>query len=525
MVYLKSNPEHLFTWIKRRGLETSILLAFVIFTGCSSLGRLSKDKPSLHVPAGVDSTVAAEADSIADGLFVTLEREKKAGSFKDMGKAHTSASDTLWKYLTAVRDSFPAVSESDSIQAIEAFNAAARYLQELAALEQRSKADGLSQELIEAKVYQLLQMARHNFERALILNPFDLETRSWLARVYQSLAARFLNEDDHKKAVKILENLTRLERGEHALYARLAESYYALERWEEAYTNFARAEAVLRGARGLDFNNAGDAPEDAPVDTASLFYYVYYQGDTQAKLHRSERALMDLERAKAYPSTEAERADIQSYIDWINWDDGNVAAVELRDRCLKLEANEEHKDAAKGYKRLLAMLNTPQARDEINWRLALLEFQHLDKKDDGIARLQRVVQGAPKDETGAPVDSTYQEYFNSYGVMCHNLGLEYFKKDRKVAFIYFKQAVAVEWENKAKSYLEIAKLSRNNPRAVLENCEQALALQEQLNEPEQMQVYRLLVEASKRLGQFDRARTYYGEWVELRRNSQRSSRR
>ncbi|MFQ5709654.1 MAG: hypothetical protein ACE5HO_19530 [bacterium] len=508
--------------IKLNGLFVQVSLwAFVVFTGCSGLGKLSKKQGPVFVPAGVDTSIAVESDSLADELFVSLPRKQKADKLREQGKSKTTLSDTLWVYLSAQRDSFRNISEGDSLQAIDAFNAGALNLQALARLQKKAKG-GLTPEVVEAEVKIQLELAKRNFERALVLNPFDLETRSWLARVYQSLAVKFVNESNHKKAIQVLENLVRLEKGEHTLYARLAESYYAIEDWQAAYDRFSQAEAVLRQSRGLDFS-AGDTPEEASIDTSALFYYVYYQGDTEAKLHQADRALIDLDRAMKLAATEQEEQDIRSYVDWINWDDGNVGAVELRDKCLALVDEEKYKNAAKWFKKLLGQLRTKRASDEISWRLALLEFQYLNRKNEGIDRLKQVVKLVEKDEHGAPADSTYQKYFNSYGVMCHNLGLEYSRKNRKIAFTYFKQSAAIDWENKAKSYLEIAKLSRNNPKAVLKNCEQAIAAIQQLDQSEQMQTYQLMVEASKRLGKFDQARTYFAQWVGLRRNHNRSS--
>lgn len=496
-----------------------LLFSLFILSGCSGAFKFSKTNESqLEVPAGVDSTVAAEADSLADRLFVSIERENRSEKYKELGKKKATAGDTLWKYLSSDPD---AALQVDSTAAIEAFNEGARNIQELAQLEANPN---LSPALQQAEVLRLLKQARESFERAVVLNPFDAEAKSWLARVYQSLASRFLNEDDNRRAVNVLENLTRLEKGEHTLFARLAECYYALEEWPEANRNFRQAEQVLRNAAGLDFSETRDFTQDAKIDTAALFYYVYYQGDTEIKMHDAEAGLASLNRALDYASTAQERADIHSYIAWINWDDGNTRAVEKRDRYIALQEKGEYKKAADGFEDLLPDLRTERARDEIVWRLAVLEFQHLDRQEEGIERLKEVVMKTPQDETGAPVDSTYTKYFDSYGVMCHNLGLENFNKSRKVAFMYFKQAVTVDWENRAKSHLEIAKMSRNNPPAVIESCKQALATPEQLNDTELLQTYQLLVQGLKRTGKFDEARRYFAEWTKLRRSNLRSSR-
>jgi Flp pilus assembly protein TadD len=511
-------------------LTVFMLIGFLAFTACagnykttSNKAITKKKKTRLLVPAGVDSSVAAAADSLADNLFVSIDRETRAETHKRLGKRSTVQSDTLWKYLASELDPSFKVSQNDSIRAIEAFNAGAKNLQELAQLEQSSEKNS-SPEFFKMRVQSLLEDARKSFERALVLNPFDLETKSWLARVYQSLAMRFLDDNNHKMAIKILENLTRLEQGEHGLFARLAEGYYALEDWDAANYHFAQAEAVLRNTAGLDFSSASDV-EHATLDTSALFYYIYYQGDTEIKMHNAQRGVQSLQRALAYASSEKERADIQSYLDWINWDDGNVEAVERRDQYLALQEQGKYREAAAGFLKLIPQLRTRRAIDETVWRLAVLEFQYLDRKNEGIDRLKHVVHLASKNQDGAPIDTTYKKYFNSYGIMCHNLGLENFNKNRKFAFTYFQQAAAIDWESRAKSYLEMAKLSRNNPKVVMENCRSALAAIEQLDHNERLQAYQLMVEALKRTGQFDQARSYYAQWVDLQKRNLRSSTR
>ncbi len=497
-------------------IALTCLLAAALLAGCSSGLKVRKDGFTLVVPPGVDSTVAIQADTIAGRLFVSIEQEEQADRFKLAGKSRTTQSDTLWKYLAATPDPALQASGQDSVRSVEAFNAGARSLQELAALEQQADRD-------QATARNLLLEARKSFESAVVLNPFDLESKSWLARVYQTLAIRYLDEQNYERAVNVLENLLRIERGEHALYARLAEAYFATEEWQEAYHNFAMAESVMRDGAGLELDPQ-TAGQSAPPDSATIFYYVYYQADCELKMHEAARGLATLRRARTYAASDKERQDIQSYIDWVNWDDGNTRAVELRDKYIALQEEGEHKDAAKGFEKLLPQLKTRKSIDEILWRLAVTEFQFLQRQNAGIARLQDVVQMAVKSTDGAPADSTYIPYFDSYGVMCHNLGLENVKKNRKVAFAYFKQAVAIAWENRAKSHLEIAKLSRNDPRAVIASCLAALNNPGQLEAVEQTQAYQLLVEALKRSGRFDEARTYYGRWVALQ-NANRSARR
>ncbi len=497
------------------------MAVFVIFSGCSSgrFGVAKRRSGRLVVPAGVDSTVAMRADTLANDLFVSLLREQRSDRLKSAAKNKTSQSDTLWKYLSNDFGPEFEVSQQNKARAVEAFNKGAVSLQKLSQLDQ-----GTQDALTKIKIEEYLKAAQMDFENAIVFNPFDLETRSWLARVYQSLAARFLDDKNHKKAVNVLENLLRIERGEHALFARLAETYYAIENWPAAHHGFQMAESVMRGAAGLDFSEEAVYGAEAPLDTAALFYYAYYQGDTEIKMHKAEKGLISLNRALKYAASEKERSDVLSYIDWIDWDDGNTRAVEKRDEYLALIDAGEYNKAAKGFLQLMPNLRTRRAADEVRWRLAVLEFQHLQRQNKGIDRLKDVIKFAAKDAAGAAVDTSYQRYFDSYGVMCHNLGLENIRKNRRFAFMYFQQAVAIQWENRAKSYLEIGKMSRNNPDVVIKNCESVLKQPDQLDSREQMQTYQLLVEALKRRGKFNEARRYYAAWMQLRNGTRRASR-
>lgn len=500
------------------------LFGLLILSGCSGGNRLTRversgDKGPLLIPAGIDSSIAAHADSLADRLFVSLNRETRSDQYIKLGQAKTSKSDTLWKYLSNDIDDALQVSSEDKAKAVEAFNQGAVRLQELAQLDQSAE-----DVQTRGRIRRLLVDGQNHFEKAVILNPFDVEARSWLARVYQTLAVRFADEQDNKRSAAVLENLLQMEKGEHALFARLAETYYAMEEWFNAYKNFKTAETVLNATAELDFSADAEMMQRAELDPSTMFYYVYYQGDSQIKLHRAEAGLVDLKRAMEFASTEKEKADIQNYMDWVNWDDGNTKAVEKRDELIALLDKEEHHKAAKGFLQLIPQLKTRRAIDEIVWRLAVLEFQFLERQNEGVDRLKQVVKLTPQDASGAPLDSTYRKYFDSYGVMCHNLGLENMKKNRKFAFMYFQQAAAVDWENRAKSYLEIAKLSRNNAKVAIKSCEGALAHPEQLDSAEQMQLYQLLVEGYKRSGRFNDARKYYAQWMQMRQQNRRASR-
>lgn len=489
------------------------VLAFLTACGTSNRSRLSGARAELRVPAGVDSTIALQADSLSRALALDARREREADRLRQRAQELVAASDSLWALIEATRE----VSATDSLAAIDQFNRAARHLREIAEL-QRRQGNGASAKL-QKQVLDQLERARGYLEKAVQLNPFDREARSWLARVYQALASRFSSRDDQWKAVEVLENMVRLEKGQHSLFGRLGEAYFSLGLWEEAYRNFSEAERVLRETA---FENIQSGPvtldslRQAPVDTAALFYYAYYEGATLAKLHRPEESLERFQLALEIAPNDEDRQAVVAYIRWINWDGGNIAASETRDALFELQAQGRYQEAVRGFIDLAPRLRTPQARDEIEWRAAVLEYQMLNRKSSALQRMYGVIQRRGLTNSTAALDSIDQRYLESYGTMCHNMGLESLEKNRQTAFAYFLQAVHVPWSGRAKSYLELAKLSQNNPEAAVRYGKAALESRSALNREELKQAYRLLTAAYKRLGRFEEARQSYAKWLELK---------
>jgi len=482
-----------------------LTIGFFLFHGCTTQKGVKKGLEPFKVAAGVDSALAAIADSMSSELFVSIKEEQEATELKEEGKNKVAEGDTLWKYLAMEKDSSDVnVSVEDSLTSIETYNRAALKIQE--AYTERQKGQD---EAITAKVFALLDEARIILEQAVVLNPFDLETKSWLAKVYEQLATRFLQQENYQKAIDILKKLVRLNKGEHVLYARLGENYSKIENWDLAFINFAKAEKVML-----------DLAFMTEPDTNRLFYYAYYQGVTQAKLDNADSSLYHFERALLFPVTEQNKQIVQSYIDWINWDDGNIPASENRDVLLEYVNNSEYKEAGKGFEKLIPSLKTQKAINEIQWRLSVIEFQNLEKEEQGLNRLAAVKRLIDVDETGYPLDSLDQRFFDSYGAMCHNMALKFTKKERRTALQYFLQAIDFPWESRAKSLLELSKLSINDPDKVLEYCLEAKVNADQLTYDEIQQVHQLLISAYKSKGLFNDARRIYNESEALKKKMQ-----
>jgi len=502
-----------------------LLLTLIVLSIAGCMSTTGK-RPPVVIPPGVDSLVAAISDSLVDSLFASPENVQKAKELTIQGKQRFDRSDSLWSLIESKKDSQRHISDEERTRAKALKKKGAKKIEEAFTL-RTTQIDSVNRETIRAEVFALLEESQRLFEASLVNNPFDEETKTWLARVYEMMANRFQNAKKYEQAVHILKGLVRMNRGQPQLYFRLGMNYWFLKEWERAYENFRQAENLLVAITPLRIDSViADSLEllqkmnSVPVDTNQLFSYIYFQADTKAKLYDADAALALLNRALEIARTVAEREDIISYINWIRWDDGNIRASELNDYYAQLESYGQYDEAAKGFKKLLKVLKTNRTKDQINWRISLLEFEYLNQQEQGIDRLAKVIRKTPKDTIGAPLDSTYKRYFKDYGIMGYNMGIRNVVDRPKVAFMYFKQSVTIDCPIRGKSYLELAKLSVNNPRESVEMCHQALEFSEDLTIKEKSQAYRLLVEGYKRQGNIEKAKEYFVKWKLLDAKSQ-----
>jgi len=492
------------------------VLVGILLNGC---GTTSGKRPPVIFPPGVDSLVAIRSDSLIDSLFVGPKSQLKAQDLTGQGKVKVDRSDSLWNLIEAKRDSQKAIPADTQKRSADSRQEGTQKIKSAISKFQNMPADSVNRQIIQTEIYKLLEEAQRLFEQALVDNPFDEETKTWLAKVYQLMATRFQETKKYERGIDVLKGLIRMNRGEPVLYFKLGTNYYFLKRWAEAYQNFKQAEKVLLAVTPLEIR---DIPADSsgliqkmksvPVDTGKLFNYIFFQADTKAKLYEADTALALLQRAYNIASSEKEKKDILAYVNWIKWDDGNIRASELKDLYQGMELKENYEAAAEGYRQLLKVLKTERTKSQINWSISLLEFMHLNQHEKGIERLSQVIRNTEKDSLGAPKDSTYKQYFKDYGAMCYNMGVKHVSNMPRVAFMYFMQAVTIDCPIRGKSYLELAKLSVNNPQKVIEMCHQALVFASQLSTNEKIQAYRLLVEGYKRKGEIEKAKEYFVKW-------------
>ena len=487
------------------------IIGVVLISGCASTGPGTRKFGSVRVPPGVEPLIAVRADSLSRQLFVTHKAEVKAREFYDIAEHHSAQSDSLWAALDkAVANPTPVATE-DSIKALRKTIEGSQQVQKALPLVQQYVRVQDRQTQIQATYH--LQEAERSLSQALKLNPIFVPARQLLAHVYKQLADRFIDKTNYDRAIEIWETLIRLEPGEYVDYFQLGQNYYASNRFQKALDNFEECEYVLLASAEVSDRRINDPtlPVAAAVDSNVLFAAAYYQAQSAIRLVNEEKAVASLNRALDLARTPDNRQAVETYITWINWDDDNIRGVVDRDSALALTARGDHESAAKLFEKMLPKLRTERARHEISLKLASLEYSNLSLKATAIARMLSVIESIPKDSNGAPIDRNSEVYFDSYGAMCHNLGIENTEVDRKLAYTYFMQSSSINWKSRGKSYLMMATLAQADPKQAIEDAEKALALTHHLTPDEVVSLHKMLINSYRRTRQFDKAKVHMEE--------------
>jgi pentatricopeptide repeat protein len=491
----------------------SLLLVALAIVSCGGSGSLRtyRGKNAVKVPPGVSPLVAVHADSIAAGLFVKMKDEREAQSLFDKGRQHYNVSDSLWLVLdNAKKSPAKSVPSDDSLAAVKQTIPGALKLQEAAAnLQDYDRTQ--EQRLIIQASYNLKEAQKY-LERSVQLNPFNAPVQNYLALTYKLLAQRFPKDMGFDKALHIWGTLARLEPGEFLHYYNLGSTYFAEQHWAQALENFKKCEEVLLASAEINARRLQNPalPVEATIDTTYHFLSVYFQAQAAIKLLAAEPALQKLHHAKTLTRNPEYLAIIESNIRWINWDDGNIYGSVMKDSANALANRGEFEKAGRVYENLIHhTLKTKRAKDEMSWTYAAIEYKNLNRKASAVGRLYEVIQTIPKNAAGTPLNADYKEYFEAYGTMCYNIGIDTLRSDRKLAYTYFAQAAEIDWSGRGKSYMFMADLSRANPQLLIANGEKAMALSVQLSPDELQNLYKLLVDGYRRAGQVDKARNYF----------------
>jgi len=492
-----------------------IIFAMVMTTGCassSSYGTLEQpadrdaEQPAVLIPAGVDSAVAADAGKLADESFVSFEEEQRAAAARLQAEAYRAQSDTLWYYLALTPSEDHEITEEQEHEAIRTFNRGFEFFEEMSQLGQNPPPD-MTQAEMDRRHRELTDQSIRSLEESIRLDPFDSQTRRLLAQLYEIKAIRLHEEENHKKAVDVLEKLLLVDQGDPLIYDLLAVNYESLGNYRLAAENYRKARETLGPLAEMTdhYYEHGTILEE---DLEAMHWYAYYEGVAYINLLMSNEALTALDVAMQLATTEEDSAIVQSEIDFINWDNGNIAGSFARDSLAALARNEQYVQAESGFLALMPNLQTQSARDHIDWRLAIVQNE-MGKEEEAADRLMNLVQRSEKQPDGSPADPDYQRYFDDYSTITFNIGhRKRSERDRRTALIYFKQAAEIPGQIQTRANLFIADMLRTNIPEAISHARLAEENVQLLNNAETKDLYELLSDLHRRSGQMDQARHY-----------------
>lgn len=491
-----------------RPLAAVLAAALVAACGGGSGSGPAPLPPPTQVPAGVDSAVAIEADSLADASFVEAARQDSALALQEEGRLMVERTDSLWQVMADLLEEGREVSEADSVAASVAADQGGMALVTLDSLLASSNVEVGA---LARRTATLLDSAQVALERSFQLNPFDTRSRVWLAQVYGLQARRLGQSAAYARAIDELEKLALLTPDQHTVFAMLANNYFYVENWDGAALNYEKAEEVYRATYDLV------ADEDPALDSATVFSYVQAQGDMHVQRLDAARASEAYERAYAFATSPEDSAYVTGELEWMAWDDNDIRSAFARDSLLELEQSGALESARRGYADLLPTLSARGAIDETEWRLSIVEY-NLGATEQAAERLERLVARTPTDAEGAPLDPDYERYFEDYGTLCLNLGRRFRseERDNRTALKYLAQATRVTWSGQAMAHFEVARLTQGNVPEALDSAMQAYEAEDTLTTEQRLDLYRLLMELNRRTGNFDQARLFRDAYRSLR---------
>lgn len=415
---------------------------------------------------------------------------------------------SIWRFLAATNSATWTVTREDSEKAYRThFFNGTKAFREYASLYQKIETKrATTAELADDMIKHLVQ-AQQEFEKGIKLDPRNSYLRTAIAAVYSGLEQLYAFQNDNSRRLPILFNKIYLESNllkRADLYNKIARIYFNLRDWTRARDNFQLAVSTM-------FEGA-----ESEIDTVKLFDNIYYRGYSQLKLYEDVPALTSFEYASIIAPSEAQKKDIARWIEYINWDSGNIRATEKYQRALALAVEKKYDEAEKAYSELIPMLQSTTAKNEVEYRLSIIQFNSLSKKHEAIQRLWNVLKAFPLDTTAnARTKNSHTDYWESYCKMCLNLAMTSLHDDKKTAFMYFEKVSQIENSERGKALLNLAILSLNNPDLCLNFCERTLSYLDRLAESDKKMLYNIYYQAHQRKGDFDEALKWFKKYHEI----------
>ena len=494
------------------------LFLLIVSTSFAQQGKMQEkqkiaNEPIKRLLPGLDTKTVLKSDSIFAQAMVSQLSEKIAKGYFTQASEMKGICDSLWLFMKE-KDK----THADSVNGFQCYSRAVDYLStapyELHLVMKRAKKVGrLDSTVIKEIVTYLIPQISKTYGNAIRYNRFSVK--------YRFDFANFLNESYNKtgdiafidQAIEQHRQIIRLKRGLRESYVALGELYFIRKQWSKAFENYRKAAEILEKSAIFvqkDPTFYFDRLTEVPFDTSRMVKYLFRQAECKIHLYEPQPALALLRKARKLTPDPRLKDRFKSKIKWILWDDGNIRATELRDQAFATFNNRQYENAKIDLIKLLDILWTQRTKDEINYRIAQIDFSYLKNEGDGVARLFQVIKHSKRDSlTGAAADSMCQQYFDSYGKMCFKLGSDYLDKNLTYAFIYFMQAANIVYDEQPKAYIQLAALSTFKPRESIKLCKKALEKINYLDDVSREALYGTLYEAYRKLGDFSEARKWF----------------
>ncbi|NOZ60270.1 MAG: hypothetical protein GXO74_01175 [Calditrichaeota bacterium] len=499
-----------------------ILLILIFLVACAGQQQLATQRPIVipqgkkEIPAGLDAKTVQEADSVFNEANVTERSQQIAAEYFRQAEEMAGLCDSLWNFMTSERHS-----KSDTTKALQWRLRALEHLK-VAPYESRSiwkltkKYGRLHSSVIDAVVRALIPQTSKIYESAIRYNRFVRVFRQHFAAFLESSYEKIMDRTFLDRAIEQHETVVKSKKDSRISYAKLGNLYYKEGKWQKAFENYGKAATLLKKTAIFSVPQPElyfDRLPDVPVDTARLVSYLSYQANSKIHLYEAQPALKFLRIARKLTPIEKYKQSFKKQIKWILWDDGNIRASEMKDKADSILNANNYQEGKATLLALLGILSTKRTQDETNWKIAQIDFTYLDNEEAGIARMHRVIKYSAKDSlTGAPIDSLAGRYFDSYGLMCFQLGLEFLEQDLSYAYVYFSQIAQTPCADRAKAYIQLAVLSQFDPNEVINLCNKAMENKELLDNDSRKAMYEILYKAYRKLGNFTAARDWYDRW-------------
>jgi len=473
-------------------------------------GKLIESKETFP---GLDKKILLKAASIFAKTDVPEISKKIAEEYYNQAQEMKAICDSLWTFMGKEERI-----HTDSTEAYNWYSKAMDYLRtapyEFGSILKKAKKYGrLDSTVIKELVFALIPQISKTYGNAIRYNPFHIPHRydfaSFLKSGYEKTGDLSLID----QAIEQHHSIIELRKGFRPSYKSLGDLYYIKEECDNAYQNYHKAAEILEKSGIFALKEPElyfDRLSEVPIDTNLMVSYLSYQAESKIHLYEATPALALLRKARKLTPTPKLKNRFKNRIKWILWDDGNIRASELRDQAFEIFSKGQYENAKNSLLELLNILWTKRTKDEINYRIAQIDFTYLQNEEEGVARLFQLITHSKTDSlTGVPVDSMYQQYFDSFGKMCFKRGSDFLDKDQTYAYVYFMQAADIAYDEQAKAYIQLADLSLFNPRESINLCKKALKHVDYLEDISRDALYQTLYKAYRKLGDFAEARKWF----------------